>query len=86
MFGGNKIKDHLIVMNNLSGIADSCKEFADFLTITQKYRCHCIYVFHIIIPDKDTCKIFFTSIQFLKYFKVIVYQQLQNMFLLERCD
>ena len=94
MFGENKIMDHLIVMDNVSGIADSCKEFADFLTITGKYRYHCIYVFHIIIPDKDIWKkiylkrtflIFFQpvfpSIQFLKYFKVTLHHHQQNMFL-----
>ena len=45
--------DRLIVMDDVSGLVDSCKEFADFLTITQKYRYHCMYVFHIIIPDRD---------------------------------
>ena len=38
--GENKIMDHLIVMDDISGLADSCKEFADFLTITQKYWYH----------------------------------------------
>ena len=98
MFGENKIMDPLIVMDNVLGIAASCKEFADFLPITRKYCYHCIYVFHIIIPDTDIWKklisqtnflnIFqpvFPSIQFLKYLKVIVYQQPQNMFLLVRC-
>ena len=56
MFGENKIMDCLIVMDDVSGIADSCKELADFLTITRKYRYNCIYVFHIIIPDKDIWK------------------------------
>ena len=49
----NKIMDRLIVMNNVSGLADSCKEFVDFLTITRKCRYHCVYVFHIIIHDKE---------------------------------
>ena len=43
-------------MDNVSGLADSCKEFADLLTITQTYHYHCIYVFHIIIPDRDIWK------------------------------
>ena len=38
------------------GLADSCKEFSDFLMITRKYRYHCVYVFHIIIPDRDFWK------------------------------
>ena len=56
IYGENKIMDRLIVMDDVSGLADSCKEFADFLTITRKYRCHCVYVFHIIIPDKEIWK------------------------------
>ena len=52
VYGENKIIDRLIVMDNVLGSADSCKEFADFLTITRKYRYHCVYVFHIIITDK----------------------------------
>ena len=34
----NKVMDRLIVMDDVSGLAGSCKEFADFLTITQKYK------------------------------------------------
>ena len=48
-----KVMDRLIVMDDVLGIADSCKEFADFLTVNQKYRYHCVYVFHIIIPQKE---------------------------------
>ena len=29
-----KKMDCLIVMDNVSGVADSCKEFADFLTVS----------------------------------------------------
>ena len=48
--------DRLIVMDDVSGIADSCKEFADFLTVSRKYRYHCVYVFHVIIPEKEIWK------------------------------
>ena len=41
--------DRLIVIDDVSGIAD-------FLAIIQKYCYHCIYVFHIIVPDKDIWK------------------------------
>ena len=56
VYGENKVMNRLIVMDDLSGLADSCKEFADFLTITRKYRYHCVYVFHIIMPDKEVWK------------------------------
>ena len=56
VYGENKVMNRLIVMDDLSGLADSCKEFADFLTKTRKYRYHCVYVFHIIMPDKEVWK------------------------------
>ena len=48
-----KTMDRLIVMDGVSGIADSCKELADFLTVSRKYSYHCVYVFHIIIPQRE---------------------------------
>ena len=53
VYGEKKVMDRLIVMDDVSGIADSCKEFADFLTVSRKYRYHCVYVFHIISPNKE---------------------------------
>ena len=45
--------DPLIVMDSVSGIADNCKKFAEFLTVCRKYRYHWIYVFHIIMPENQ---------------------------------
>ena len=53
VYGEKIIMDRLIVMDDVSGIADSCKEFAGFLTVSRKYRYHCVYVFHIIILNKE---------------------------------
>ena len=32
--------DRLIVMDDVSGVADNCKEFAEFLTVCRKYKYH----------------------------------------------
>ena len=48
--------DHLIVMDNVLGIADNCKKFAEFLTVCRKYRYRGIYVFHISAPESQICK------------------------------
>ena len=50
IFGENKKMDRLIVMDDVSGVADISKKFTDFLTVSRKYCYHCIYVFHIIAP------------------------------------
>ena len=54
---GEKISmDRLIVMDDISGIADNCKKFAEFLTVCRKCRYHCIYVFHIIMSENQIWK------------------------------
>ena len=49
VFGEKLSMDHLIVMEDVSIIAEKRKKFAEFLTVCRKYRYHCIYVFHIIM-------------------------------------
>ena len=68
IYGKNKIMNRLIVMDDVSGLADSYKEFADFLTITRKYCYHCIYVSHIIIRDKEIWKKIISQTNFLNIF------------------
>ena len=50
VFGEKLSMDHLIVMEDVSIIAENCKKFAEFLTVCKKYRYRSIYVFHIIMP------------------------------------
>ena len=47
LFGKNKKMDRLIVMDDVSGVADISRKFATFLSVSRKYGYHCIYVFHI---------------------------------------
>ena len=60
--------DRLIVMDDVSGIADGTHKFAEFLTVCRKYRYHCIYVFHIIAPDSRVWKKFCHKLTFLIFF------------------
>ena len=99
VFGKKILMDCFIVMDDVSGVADNCKKFAEFLTIYRKYRYHCIYVFHIIAPESQIwkknnyCKLIFLiffhrvwhTILLLKSFKVIVYKEQKKMFLLLQC-
>ena len=48
--------DRLVVMDDVSGIAENCKKFAEFLAVCRKYRYHCIYVFHTIAPESQIWK------------------------------
>ena len=48
--------DRLIVMDDVLGIADNCKKFAEFLTVCRRERYHCIYVFQVIAPGSQIWK------------------------------
>ena len=54
IYGENKKLDILIVMDDVSGIADSLRsDFADFLTVSRKYRYNVGYAFHVIKPSRE---------------------------------
>ena len=40
-------------MDDISGVADVSKKFANFLTVSRKFSYHCIYVFHLIVPSSQ---------------------------------
>ena len=52
-FGENRKLDRLIIMDNISGIADISKNFANFLTVSRKFGYNCVYVFHVINPSSQ---------------------------------
>ena len=37
-------------MDDVSGVADVFKKFANFLTVSRKFGYNCVYVFHVIVP------------------------------------
>ena len=49
-FQENKKLDRLIIMDDVSGVADVSKKFANFLTVSRKFGYNCVYVFHVIVP------------------------------------
>ena len=42
----------LIVMDDISGLIGSSNIFISLLRITRKFGYHCVYIFHIILPEK----------------------------------
>ena len=53
IFGENRKMDRLIIMDDVSGVADISKNFANFLTVSRKYGYNCVYVFHVINPSSQ---------------------------------
>ena len=48
----NKKRDRLIVVDDVSGLADISEKLASFLTATPKFGSHCVYLFLIILPER----------------------------------
>ena len=53
VFGEKSVRDRLIVFDDVSGLADTSKKFASFLTVARKYGYNCVYIFHTIYPEKS---------------------------------
>ena len=49
--GEKGVFDRLIVMDDISGLAEKSNEFCSFSTVSRKYRYSCIYIFHIAFPQ-----------------------------------
>ena len=81
-------------MDDVSGVADISKKFANFLTVSRKFGYNCVYVFHVIGPasriwqkiisQTNTFNIFPTSVPHNTVAKIIqsncIYK-VRNMFL-----
>ena len=60
--GENTILDRVIVIDNVSGLADKSEEFANFLTVSRKYGLRCIYIFHTIYLTRQHWEVSQTKI------------------------
>ena len=55
-YGEDRKIQRLIVMDDVSGLADRSNTFTNFLTVTRKFGYHCVYIFRIILPKKEIWK------------------------------
>ena len=49
-FGENKKLDRLIVMDDVSGVAEVSKKLSNFLKVSRNFGYNWLYVFHVIFP------------------------------------
>ena len=66
--GEKMIFDKLIVMDEVSGLADKLDEFANFLTVSIKYGITCIYIFHTIHRNKQNWQMIYSQTQTYSFF------------------
>ena len=52
-FGENRKMDRLIIMDDVSGVADISKNLSNFLTVSRKFGYNCVYLFHVIVPSSQ---------------------------------
>ena len=52
VMGENNVFNKVIVMDNISGLADRSNDFANFLTVSRKFSFNCVYVFHSMYPTR----------------------------------
>ena len=58
----------LIVMDDVSGLADKSEEFSNFLTVSRKYGFSCLYVFHTIYPGRQSWEMIMSQTHIFNFF------------------
>ena len=71
-FGEETKRDRLIVIDDVSGLADESKKFVSFLTVARKFNYNCVYVFHKIYPEKENEKRILSQTNIFNIFPVSV--------------
>ena len=86
IFGENKKIDKLIVMGDVSGLADKSNDFANFSTVSRKFDCICLYIFHIVYLTKSIWQMILSQTKIFNIFPSTI--QLGNILKILRnhCD
>ena len=66
--GENLSMNKLIVMDDVSGLADKSTHFSNFLTISRKYGFTCVYVFHTIYPNRQNWEMIMSQTHIFNFF------------------
>ena len=66
--GENLKHDRLIVVDNVSGLADKSETFANFLTVLRKFGLACVYIFHTIYPTRQNRQMILAQIKVFNIF------------------
>ena len=64
----NMTLDRLIVMDDVSALADGSEEFANFLTVSGKYRLTCVYIFHTLYPTRQRSQMIWSQTKKFNFF------------------
>ena len=71
-YGEKSNRNRLIVMDDVSGLADLSSKFANFLTVARRFGYHCLYIFHTIHPEKAIWRTILSQTNLLNIFPASV--------------
>ena len=72
IFGETTVRDRLIIMDDVSGLADESKKSEAFLTVARKYSYSCVYIFHTIFPEKANWRLILSQTNIFNIFPASV--------------
>ena len=72
IFGEKSNRDRLIVLDDVSGLADESKKFARFLVVLRKYSYNCVYIFHSIHTEKTIWRTILSQTNIYSIFRATV--------------
>ena len=67
-FGENMILDRLIVMDDISDLADRLEVFTNFLAVSSKYGLTCVYIFHTLYLTRQQWQIILSQTKIFNFF------------------
>ena len=66
--GENLLVNKLIIMDDVSGLADKSQKFSNFFTVSRKYGFSCLYVFHTIYPGRQNWEMIMSQTHIFNFF------------------
>ena len=71
--GENLMINKLIVMDDVSGLADKSTYFSNFLTISRKYGFTCVYVFYTIYLNRQNWEMIMYQMHIFNFFPGLIH-------------
>ena len=65
----NTLLDRLVVMDDVSGLADNLQNFDHFLTVSRKFGFTCVYVFHTLYPTRNNWQMILSQTKIFNIFQ-----------------
>ena len=65
---GERTQINKLIVMDVSGLADRCKDCSNFLTVSRKYGFSCVYVFHTIYPGRQSWEMIMSQTHILFFF------------------